>query len=153
MRIVKGIDDFHDLYAKFGCFFVVAITVRLAFLFHQDIHSLCHTYHTKHSSETISVDEAFFCKEVIGKEAAFFYFEFNTGIHVTSHDIHDVRKLVCFKVSYIFGSLSDITKDETAKGIGTAAVFQAIIAAGDDIIILKLRTEHLMICKRRRGED
>ena len=93
------------------------------------------------------MDKSFFCQEVILKESALFYLELDSCIHVTSHDIQYIWKFTFFEILDVLCSLGNVSKDQTAEGIRTAAKQKAIVAAGDHIILTKLALEHLVVGK------
>ena len=118
-----------------------------ALFLEQDVDAVSQTYQAIHTRETVSVDEALFCQEVILKESALFYLELDSCIHVTGHDIQYIWKFTFFEILDVLCSLGNVSKDQTAKGIRTAAKQKAIVAAGDHIILTKLALEHLVIGK------
>ena len=109
--------------------------------FKQDIDAVCKTYQSIHTGETVSVNESFFCKEVVLEESTLLYFEFDSGIHITCHNIQYVRKFSFLEVLNIFCSLGNISKHQTAEGVSAAAQQKSVVAAGNDIILAQLTLE------------
>ena len=120
-----------------------------ALFLEQAVDAVSQTYQAIHTRETVSVDEALFCQEVVLKKAALFYLKFDTGIHIACHDIQYVRKFFLLEILDILCALCDIAKHQTAKSISAAAKQQAIVAACNNIILTKLALEHLVVCEAR----
>ena len=120
-----------------------------ALFLEQDVDAVSQTYQAIHTRETVSVDEALFCQEVIFKETALLNLKFDAGIHIACHDIQYIRKLSLLEILDILCALCDIAQHQTAKGVSAAAKQQAIVAACDDIILAQFALKHLVVCKAR----
>ena len=121
MCVIKCTYCLHNLNTEVICLLIVTKTCLFAFKLHQNIDTLCHADHTKHSCETISMDKAFFCKEIALKKAAILYLKTNTLIHIKCHALHYIWQLIFEKVLFILCAFCNISKDQTAQRIGTAA--------------------------------
>ena len=121
MCVIKCIDCLHNLNTEVICLLVVTKAALFALKLHQNIDTLCHADHTKHCGKTISVDEAFFCKEVALEKAALLHLKANALIHIKCHALHYIWKLIFEEVLLIFCTLCDIAKNQTAQRIGTTA--------------------------------
>ena len=102
MMVIKIFDNVHNLHTQVVGMFIVAKTSGLSFFLQKQVDAVCQSYQSKHGCETISVDKAFLCQEVILKEAALFYFKFDTCIHVTRHNVHHIRQLIFLEILDVF---------------------------------------------------
>ena len=114
MCLIKRIDLLHDLYAERIRLFIMTISSGLAFLFHQIIDTLRHADHTEHRGETVSVDEAFLCEEIVFEKSALLHDKTNARIHVVCHYLAYIWEMILFEILYILRSLRDIAENQTA---------------------------------------
>ena len=151
MVIVEFFDDVHDFDTQPVGFLAVAEAFVTALFFQKRVDALRKAHEAEHGRELIPPDKALLCQEAGGKPAAFLHQETDTLIHVPGHHIHDPGQNVLFKVFNILCPLCDVGKDQPGQGVGAAALIEAIVAAGDAVIVPQLPAEHFIIGKAGLG--
>ena len=151
MIIIKFIYDIHNLNTKLCSGIRMTKSVILTLFSHKDIDRIRKTDKSKHSGEAVPMNKPLFCKEIRFKKARLLYLKRNTCIHIFCHDIHNIRKLVVFKIFNSCRALGNMSQNQTAERVSTTTKQQAIITACNDVILTQFIFEHPVICKTRLG--
>ena len=151
MRLIESGNLLHNLYAQRVRFGTVPEPAFAAVFFQQGIHAFRQTNKAEHRGKVFTLDQPFPNQEIAFKEAAFLHQEPDAGIHVPGHYVHYIGQLILFEILDTGGALGNAMQQQAAKRIRAARLVQAIVAAGNAVIIPQFAPEHSVIGKAGFG--
>ena len=117
MIFIEIIYYIHYLYSQLISHLTVTVSALYSLFFKKNVYSLGKSYKTEHGGESIPTYKALFCKEIVLKETTLLDLKLYSLIHISCHNIHNIRQSICLKVFDILRSLCDISQDHSCKCI------------------------------------